>query len=268
MIGSHGQTVYHIPRKASLQIGEPSVIAEETGVTTVADFRPRHIAAGGEGAPLVPYFDEQVFGGKHARAMQNIGGIANVTAVGKKVKTIGFDTGPGNTLIDAAVRRVTRGKRSMDRNGLLAARGRPDGRRLKKLLAHPFLKKRPPKSTGREEFSLDGFPWKGRPEDLIATLTYFTARTIAEAVRKYLPPVEEMVVSGGGAYNRTLMWHLEWLLFPVPVRSIRMYGIDPLGKEPAAFALLGLEAVGGKSMLGKIVPGKNFGRLMKKVNRS
>ncbi|MHC4607167.1 MAG: anhydro-N-acetylmuramic acid kinase, partial [Planctomycetota bacterium] len=278
VIGSHGQTVYHVPGRASLQIGEPSVIAERTGITTVADFRPRDIAAGGEGAPLVPYFDEFVFGGGKRRAMQNIGGIANVTYVGEGVKPIAFDTGPGNALIDEAARMISNGRVAMDRNGDWAAGGMVDRDMLRRLMRHPYLRKPPPKSTGREEFSrrfLDfrcGREIMFRGMDAVATLTYFTAKSIADAYRRFLPPMEEVIVSGGGALNRTIMRRLRELLQPVPVVSIRKHGFDPLAKEPAAFALLGLQAVRGipnclghGSVLGKIVPGRNYDRLMRKV---
>lgn len=277
VIGSHGQTVYHVSGRATLQIGEPSVIAERTGITTVADFRPRDIAAGGEGAPLVPFFDEFVFGGTHPRALQNIGGIGNVTVVGKRIKPVAFDTGPGNILIDEAVRMITRGRKSMDRNGQWAAKGMADRKALERLKRHPFLKKSPPKSTGREEFTrawLKKACGRLRPADLLATVTQFTAETIADAYRRWLPKVDEVIVSGGGVHNRVLMKLLDWALFPIPVKSIQLYGFDPLAKEPAAFALLAERAVRGArnhvrhdSVLGKIVPGRNYDRLMKKIAR-
>src|SRR5688572_10113595 len=151
VIGSHGQTVWHAPGRHTLQIGEPSIIAEETGVEVVADFRPRDIAAGGQGAPLVPFFDDFVFGGTpRRRALLNIGGIANVTLVGGRKPVVAFDTGPGNCLIDDMVRRLTRGRQTYDRGGRRASAGIPDGRLWQRLFSHPYFKRKPPKSTGRE----------------------------------------------------------------------------------------------------------------------
>lgn len=276
VIGSHGQTVWHEPGQHTLQLGEPSVIAERTGVTVVADFRPRDIAAGGEGAPLVPYFDTFVFGhGPHVRAVQNIGGIANVCVVGGNARPLAFDTGPGNALIDEAVCLVTRGRHLFDRDGKIAASGALDRALLERLLEHPYFRRRPPKSTGRELFSRSylvercGRMLARRPADVIATLTFLTARSIADAYHRFVPTtIREVVLSGGGAFNRTLKQHLDWLLFPAPVRSSAVYGIHPMAKEAAAFALLAVEAVRGRSntvpwatgarhpvIAGKIVPG-------------
>lgn len=249
VIGSHGQTVWHSPGRHTLQIGEPSVIAERTGLTVVADFRPRDIAAGGQGAPLLPFFDRWLFGkSPRPRALQNIGGIANVCVVGGKHDgSLGFDTGPGNGLIDRAVR-LLNGK-PFDRHGAIAKRGRIDEKLLRRLLDHPYFRKKPPKSTGPEEFGDEFLRERvGRriTPDTIATLTTFTARTIADAYERWLPKIDEVVVSGGGVYNRTLMQALEWLLFPAPVRPISVYAIDPLAKEPAAFALFAALAIEGK----------------------
>lgn len=273
VVGSHGQTVYHVPGSSTLQLGEPSVIAERTGRTVVADFRPRDIAAGGEGAPLVPYFDRAVFGGKPHRALLNIGGLANVTFADT---WLAFDTGPGNCLIDEAVRRM--GKGTYDRGGRIAARGRIQPKLLGRWLRHPYFRRKPPKSTGRELFTWDFV--RARPSaDVVATLTLLTARTIADAVRAWGPPgIQEVVVSGGGVYNRTLLKQLDWLLWPAQPRPSTVYGIHPLAKEPAAFALLAAETVRNRPgnvpsatgasrpvVLGKIVPGENFSRLMRNL---
>lgn len=244
VIGSHGHTVWHEPGRHTLQIGEPSIIAEATGVDVVADFRPRDIAAGGQGAPLVPFFDEFVFGGTRRRiALLNIGGIANVTLVGGGRPAIAFDTGPGNTLIDDLVRRLTRGRETFDRDGRRSRAGRIDGRLLDRLLAHPYFRKRPPKSTGRELFG-PRFARVRPSNDAIATLTVFTAVTIADAIRN-LPPPSEVIASGGGVFNASLMEHLRWLLSPVPVRVSDEVGIPALAKECAAFALLAVRAIRG-----------------------
>ena len=268
VIGSHGQTVWHAPGRHTLQIGEPSLIAEATGVDVVADFRPRDIAAGGQGAPLVPFFDDFVFGGtRRRRCLLNIGGIANVTLVGGGRRPVAFDTGPGNCLIDDTVRRLTGGRETFDRGGRRARVGRIDGQLLERLLAHPYFRKRPPKSTGRELFGPGFVP--ARPSDnTIATLTVFTAVTIADAIRRLSAP-SEIIVSGGGVFNATLMKHLEWLFAPARVVSSDTVGLPPLAKEPAAFALLAARAIQGLPntvpsatgarravVAGKIIPGK------------
>jgi anhydro-N-acetylmuramic acid kinase len=256
VIGSHGHTIYHGPRDrvpSTLQIGEPAVIAQRTGIPVVADFRHRDIAAGGEGAPLVPYFDEAFFGGGVIRAMQNIGGIANVTVVGRGIRTCAFDTGPGNCLIDLVARRSSRGQLRYDPHGRLALRGRIDHRAVARLWRHPYFRRHPPKSTGRELFDerLLRRTFRSRltsaPEDILATVTYVTAYTIAESFRRFIPHrLQEVIVSGGGVRNRTLMRHLVTLLAPVPVRSIERYGIPAQAKEPVAFAFLALRAIQGR----------------------
>jgi anhydro-N-acetylmuramic acid kinase len=283
VIGSHGQTVWHEPGRHTLQLGETALIAAETGVTTVGDFRPADIAAGGQGAPLVPYFDWALFGGRPV-ALLNIGGIANFTLVGRTLRdTTGFDTGPGNCLIDEAMRLAYR--RDYDAAGRTAASGRIDLRLLARL-DHPYFRKPPPKSTGRELWSRDflverlGREIRRRPADVVATLTFHTARTIGDAFARFVRrPVQEVIVSGGGAFNRTLVSHLDWMLWPAAVRPIEVYGFHPLAKEPAAFALLAVESVRGAAanvpsatgarrpaVLGKIAPGDNFRRLMKRLH--
>jgi anhydro-N-acetylmuramic acid kinase len=284
LIGSHGQTVWHEPGRHTLQLGEAAEIAAATGVTTVCDFRPADIAAGGQGAPLVPYFDGFLWRGRPV-VLLNIGGIANLTVPGRSLRdTAGFDTGPGNCLIDEAMR-IAFG-REYDREGRVAAKGKIDASLLRRL-EHPWLSKRPPKSTGRELFSREflleraGRELRRRPEDVVATLTFFTSRTIAQAIRRFVTrPVQEVIVSGGGAFNRTLMGHLEWMVWPAAVRPIDVYGFPPLSKEPAAFALLAVEAIRGvaanvpfatgarrPAVLGKIVPGANYARVMKALPR-
>ncbi len=279
VIGSHGHTVYHGPRDrvpSTLQIGEPAVIAQRTGIPVVANFRPRDLAAGGEGAPLVPYFDEAFFGGGPVRALQNIGGIANVTVVGAGLPTRAFDTGPGNSLIDLVVRRMSRGRLRYDAAGHLALRGRIDHRAVARLWRHPYFRQSPPKSTGRELFNETllrhafGAQLSRAPHDVLATVTYFTAYSIAESYRRFLPRrLHEVIVSGGGVHNRTLLQHLGTLLAPTPVHSIARYGIPPQAKEPAAFAFLAWRALHGRCnhlpaatgattpcVLGALVPGR------------
>lgn len=252
VIGSHGQTVFHDPRAqypATLQLGDPSVIAAATGVAVVADFRSMDVACGGEGAPLVPYFDHYFAGGGAPTLLLNIGGIANVTVVGKSLDaTVAFDTGPGNTLIDAAVRVVTGGRMAFDRGGKLAARGTVDERMLRRMMAHPFFRRRPPKSTDIVEFGSDflmkhaGRELRRRPYDILATLTRLTAQSIAKAI-----PMRPRlcIVSGGGIFNATLMQFLREELAPMRVESIAAHGLHPLAKEPAAFALLACATLRG-----------------------
>ena len=256
VIGSHGHTIYHGPRDpvpSTLQIGEPAVIAHRTGIPVVADFRPRDLAAGGEGAPLVPYFDDAFFGGGEPRALQNIGGIANVTVVGRGLRTRAFDTGPGNCLIDLAARLATRGRARYDAHGHLALRGRVDHRAVERLWRHPYFHQPPPKSTGRELFNeallrrVFGERLTTAHEDVLATLTSFTAYSIVESVRRFIPHrLREVIVSGGGVRNRTLMHHLTRLFAPIPVHSIERYGIPAQAKEPVAFAFLAHRAIQGR----------------------
>ncbi len=252
VIGSHGHTIYHGPHDpfpSTLQIGEAAVIAERTGIAVVANFRPRDIAAGGEGAPLVPYFDEAFFGNGAARALQNIGGTANVTLVGRGIATQAFDTGPGNCLIDLAAGFASHGKLPYDANGHLALRGRIDHRTVERLWRHPYFRKAPPKSTGREIFNETllrqtfGARLKQTPLDVLATVTYFTAYSIVESYRHFFKQrVREVIISGGGVRNGTLMRHLTRLFAPVPVHSIERYAIPAQAKEPVAFAYLALRA--------------------------
>ena len=269
LIGSHGQTVWHDPRgrrfgrrrvRSTLQIGEPCVIAERTGVTTVADFRPRDIAAGGEGAPLVPHADWVLFAdARRSRAMQNIGGIANVTylpAGGGPEAVLAFDTGPGNMVIDRLVFLATGGRRSYDAGGRIAAGGTVREDLLAEWLKHPYFRRRPPKSTGREEFGwdyADGLWRQGRRRrvgtgDLLATATALTAASIAAAYRRFLPgPVDEAIVSGGGARNKTLTAMLTRRLAPAKVMPSDAVGLDADAKEAVAFAVLAAETIRGRA---------------------
>lgn len=252
VIGSHGHTIYHGPDDATpstLQIGAPAVIAQRTSIPVVADFRSRDLAAGGTGAPLIPFFDQAFFGHGPVRALQNIGGIANVTVVGRGISTRAFDTGPGNCLIDLVVQQMSRGCLRYDAGGRLARRGRIDQRTVERLWRHPYFRRSPPKSTGRELFSeallrqMFGTRLSRQAQDVLATVTYFTAYSIVESYRRFVPHrLREVIVSGGGARNRTLMGHLTYLLAPVPVRSIECYGIPLQAKEPLGFAFLALQA--------------------------
>ena len=278
VIGSHGQTVWHGPDAVppnTLQIAEASVIAERTGLTTVADFRPRDMAAGGQGAPLVPAFDLFLCGRGPLRAAVNIGGIANVSLVGRGRLWSAFDTGPGNALMDEAARRATKGRLEMDRGGRLAARGATDERLLKRLLAAPYFMKSPPKSLDRSSFGpalLDRhFPrlTRARLPDALATLADLTARSLWFSILENAPdaPLTEVIVSGGGALNAHLMRRLRLLFSPVPVTTTASHGLPVMAKEAACFAWLAARALAGKPnhapaatgacgvrILGKIVP--------------
>ncbi len=276
VIGSHGQTVWHEPGRHTLQIGEPSIIAEETGVDVVADFRPRDVAAGGQGAPLVPFFDDWLFGGRRRRALLNLGGIANVTVVGGGRPLVAFDTGPANVLLDEAVRIASGGRETFDRGGRRARRGNIDARLLAALLDHPWFAKAPPKSTGRELFNADylreraGRMLRSRPDDVAATCVAATAVSVADALQRHVPGrVDEVIVSGGGALNPALLQHLSWTCFPAAVRPSGVYGLPPMAKEAAAFALFAARALEGRVntlpratgarravVAGKIVPGR------------
>ena len=257
VIGSHGQTLYHGPRDtvpSTFQIGESAVIAARTGIPVVSDFRPGDMALGGEGAPLIPFFDFYFYGRGPLRAFQNIGGIANVTIVGKSLKKpIAFDTGPGNCLIDLAVRRMTKGRFSHDPGGRWAHQGSVEMEWVREAASHPYFRRRPPKSTGPEEFGetflnkFFGPRLRRRPLDVLATLTFLTAFTIYKSLKKFSPlRLQEVVVSGGGVFNFTLMRHLGRLFTPVPVRSVEEWGIPAQAKEPIAFSFFALRALKGQ----------------------
>ena len=260
LIGSNGQTARHHPRAgepggraATLQLGEPAVIAERTALPVVADFRPRDVAAGGEGAPLVPLVDWLLFRSPgRIRACLNLGGIANVTVLGDRLDGVrAFDIGPANMPLDLVVQAWTAGAEGFDRDGARAAAGRVDRKLVAELLRHSFLGVSPPKSTGRETF---GQTWvepllarfAGREADLLASLTRFVAEAVADGIRRYVPErVDEVLVSGGGARNRALMVALTETLSPLAVRSLEEVGMDPDAKEAVAFAILANETLFG-----------------------
>jgi len=238
-----GQTVWHEPPRATLQLGEAAYLAEALGVPVVADLRPSDLAAGGEGAPLVPYPDLLLFGEEGVRrAILNIGGIANVTYLPGRdaAGVIAFDTGPGNALIDEAAERLGL---AMDEDGRLAREGQVFPSQVAYWLAHPYFDRPPPKSTGREVWRLEALPGARAiaGADLVATVTRFVAEGIARALSRFVIPkgLDEVWVAGGGAKNPVLMNHLAELL-PVPVRTFKeATGLDASVREPLAFALLG-----------------------------
>jgi len=246
-IGCHGQTVRHRPADGyTLQLVNGARLAERSGITVVCDFRSRDVAAGGEGAPLVPAFHQAVFQtARRSRAIVNLGGIANVTSLPARGHVTGFDCGPGNCLLDAWIREKRR--IPYDPDGTWAARGRVVPRLLAKLLAHPYFRRRPPKSTGREEFSLKWLKRKlagnERAADVQATLTELTALTIARAVRRYCANAREVFVCGGGARNRVLLARLAALLPRTRVVTTAALGIQPEHVEALAFAWLARQAL-------------------------
>jgi anhydro-N-acetylmuramic acid kinase len=242
LVGCHGQTIYHEGGAGTLQIGEAAVIAERTGVPVVSDFRPRDIAAGGQGAPLVPFVDCLLFRHpRRARIALNIGGIANITAIPSGVA---FDTGPGNMAIDALVREYTGGRRNFDRGGRIAAQGNLNRPLLDHLLADTYYRKKPPKSAGREQYGAEfvaRLKQTGLPlPDLIATATVLTAATIALGVTMAAAPFapDELIVSGGGVHNPQILAHLAAFLPEVALATSADYGIDVDAKEAIAFAIL------------------------------
>jgi anhydro-N-acetylmuramic acid kinase len=260
LIGSHGQTVWHQPPSlragtpSTLQLGEPAVIAARTGVITVADFRVADVALGGEGAPLVPYADWVLFRRPgRTRALQNIGGIANVALVGDDpAQLFAFDNGPGNMMIDALAPAATSGADNIDRDGQYSARGTVQADLLQALLDDDYLRQAPPKSTGRERYGAPATrAWAERhrdraPLDLLATAVAFTAQAIADSYRRFVLPratVDEVLVSGGGAHNRTLMAELARALAPLPVHALAEGGVGADAKEAVAFALLAVATI-------------------------
>ncbi len=292
-ISSHGQTIHHLPElvqmgsrkvRATLQIGEPAVIAARTGITTIADFRPADVAAGGEGAPLVPYADYLLFRhSKRSRFLVNIGGICNCTVLpagpADPDAVRASDIGPGNMVIDELVRRMTNNRESYDRDGRYASRGKVNHELLSELSSIEFFTLPPPKSTGRESFGADFVDslmesagvWEKRGFlDLISTATELTAKLIHGHYRRFYADdvaVDEVIVSGGGARNPSLMQSLACRFGQVSVAASDEYGIPAESKEAVAFAVLGMEtlrkrpgnlcgATGANKrvVLGKIVP--------------
>ncbi len=288
LIGSHGQTIYHQGRASrflghavasTLQIGEPAVIAARTGVPVVADFRPADMAAGGQGAPLVPFVDFLLYrDARHGRVALNIGGIANVTVIPRGARPGGvfaFDTGPGNMVCDALAQKFSGGRAPFDRDARMARRGRPLRRVLDRLLADPYFGAPPPKSAGREQYGnayvagLLALTRGARPEDILATATLLTPLSILDALHRHVFPgarVDELIVSGGGAHNPLMLAQLAAGLGRVRLRTAEELGVSEDAKEAFAFAILAYETwhrrpanlpsatgAGSPAILGKIV---------------
>ena len=282
VIGSHGQTIFHQGRPAlaaqsqtqrsfaslrmtkmgcqpsTFQIGESAVIAERTGAPVVADFRTADIAAGGHGAPLVPLVDYLLLRDARLGSVAlNIGGIANITAIPARARpqdVFGFDTGPGNMVIDALMRQITRGQRRFDRGGQIAARGVVLEPQLKEILRLPYFRFPPPKSAGREQFGSEFLKQhflskrRARPKDLLRTATELTARTIAVALERFVFPVANihcLIISGGGARNRLLVRRLKEMLPRLSVCLSDRFGLPADAKEAIAFAVLADRTIQG-----------------------
>lgn len=296
LIASHGQTVQHAvgpeaARPATLQIGDPSVIAGRTGVTTAANFRTADVAAGGQGAPLTSFADWLLWRhAREARALLNIGGIANITwlppgATAREV--LAFDTGPGNLLIDWLAGQLTQGRQTCDADGRLAASGRVHEAWLAGLLNHAYFRLPPPKTTGRELFgeAYAAQLWQDAcergiaPSDCLATVTALTARSIALSLERHVPGgTDRVILSGGGGRNPSLVGMLRTALPGAPLRLLTDEGEAGDAKEAVAFAILGYAALHGRpgnlpsctgareqSVLGQIAPGRNFVELMRRV---
>jgi len=292
-IGSHGQTVHHLPNArnlSTLQIGEPAVIAERTGITTVANFRARDVAAGGQGAPLVPYVDWALFTSPtRPRLVQNIGGIGNLTFLPPNATLAdvrAFDTGPGNMIINAIVHVLSGGRLTHDRKGAWAARGRVSERLLQGWLRHPFFRRKPPKSTGREEFGekfllrviADARKARLLPADLVATVTAFTAASSATAYQRFIFPKlsshlreQTQVVMAGNALNPVLRDMIAARIQPAKLCAIEEFGMSAEAKEALSFAVLAHETLQDEPgnvprvtgarravILGAIVPGNHL----------
>jgi anhydro-N-acetylmuramic acid kinase len=295
-IASHGQTVHHLPNAAcpsTLQIGEPAIIAERTGILTIADFRVGDMAAGGQGAPLVPLADWALLTDPaRPRIVQNIGGIANLTFLPPGAtldQVLAFDTGPGNMIIDACVATLSSRRRQFDQNGRWASQGSVSEKLLAELTSHPYLRRHPPKTTGREEFG-ESFVrrllatarrLRLREADIIATATAFTAASIADAYRRFVfpqlkprdLPKLQIILGGGGAKNSTLRRMLAERLGVGELLTHEDFGIANAAKEALAFAILGFQtlrcqpgnvpsATGARRsvVIGKIVPVGSAGR--------
>ena len=281
LIGHHGVILFH-GNSVDLDICEASVIAERLKCPVITDFRARDCAAGGQGAPLSPYVDWILFRHReNNRAVQNIGGIANVCALRAGADLddlIGFDTGPGNMVVDGLVSIVTQGEHTYDRNGAIAATGRVRGVLLSDMMAHPYIGREPPKCTGREEFGvffardvLERARARGIPdEDVVATATRFTVEVIVDSYRRFIEPqmeLDEVIVGGGGVHNPVLMSWLRELLAPARVQTHEDYGIPSDAREALSWAVLANETLMGiptnvcqitgarrRAVLGKVIP--------------
>lgn len=290
LIANHGQTIAHHPELgATLQCGDPSRLSKLTGLTVISHFREGDLSAGGQGAPLLPLFHEKLARGlpefRHGLAIHNLGGISNLTYIppSGRGRLIAFDTGPANIWIDAAMELISHGKKSFDRDGEIASRGSPDLKAIRKILSHPYFKKAAPKSTGRDDFPFSTLLklTSSRDGDLVATATWITALSIADAYQREIlfkkrKPLKAIYFAGGGAKNLTLMKILTELLDPIQVKTLsdgNIPGLSAQNLEPLGFALFGYLSLEGTSLGGSwtgaqgfgppgwITPGENWKRL-------
>lgn len=292
VIANHGQTVAHFPKDKgggiTLQLGDPSHIVQQTGITTISDFRKGDVAAGGEGAPLVPLFHyllgETVSKNADGIVFLNIGGIANITYLGKKGLILSGDTGSGNVWIDFAAQQATSGKMKFDRNGALALQGNVDVKLLERILKQPYYKRSIPKSTGRDDFTFDAYKkyFKNLSRfDRVATTTALTVESIARVIEKDVLkknfPLNTVVVSGGGSKNSTILSWLSDRLNGIDVKPIDEFGFESTYIEAQAFAFLGFRSLLGLPLggtwtgthkfgtPGRLSPGQNWSDVMKTV---
>jgi anhydro-N-acetylmuramic acid kinase len=288
-IGSHGQTVAHFPSRRkqgfTIQLGDPARIAAATGLTVVSNFRDGDMAVGGEGAPLAPRF-HQLLARKIAPrgriAIHNLGGISNLTYIGAAGEIVAFDTGPGNIWIDEAAHRATGA--TFDRGGKLAARGTADTAAANEILRNEYFLRRPPKSTGRDDFPFELLlrATKARGLDLVATATTVTVQSIAEAYRRFVSArgLDAIYFCGGGAHNRFLMSELKKGVKPIHVGTVDELGFDSKYLESQAFAFFAYTALQGKSLGGAwtgagdwapgahIIPGRNWSSIVRRLARA
>jgi anhydro-N-acetylmuramic acid kinase len=283
VIAIHGQTVAHFPdEEVTLQLGDPTRIAQMTGLSVISHFREGDMAAGGQGAPLLPLF-HKIIADQEGIAIHNLGGISNLTYLGPKgslYEVFAFDTGPANVWIDEAVQKATRGKKTFDKNGKLARLGKIDTTAVKKALKHSFFKKMAPKSTGRDDFPFSYFQklTRARGNDLIATATAITIESVARAYEDCILsnglPLSTIYLAGGGAKNATLIGGLAARLPGIKIRPISDMGFEEQMIEPLGFALFGYFSLAGQPLggtwtgvdgfgpPGQITPGENWGKIV------
>jgi anhydro-N-acetylmuramic acid kinase len=286
-IASHGQTVAHFPaaRKMgfTLQLADPTRIAFATGLTVISNFRDGDMSAGGEGAPLAPRFHQLLARtiSKKAIAIHNLGGISNLTYLAGD-KVVAFDTGPGNAWIDAAAEHTTNGRQHFDKNGRMAAQGKPDAAAIEQILALDYFKKPPPKSTGRDDFPFSFLLKKtsARGENLVATATMITIESIAQAYERFLPQLPQVIYfCGGGAQNRFLLQAIAKRLPQIEIATLDSAGYSSRYLEAQAFAYFGHLALRGRALGGSwtgaagwappahIIPGENWQKIVQKLSR-
>ena len=287
LIGSHGQTVRHLPEckkrfgkkvRATLQIGEPSVIASKTGIVTVGDFRQGDIARGGEGAPLTPYIHHLLFGDKRiSRMVINIGGIANVSVLPKQAKLdeiFAVDTGPGNMIVDSLAKKLF--SRNFDKNGKIASSGKVNAYLFSRLKENKYFNKRSPKSCGRENFGeefvgnilIQSKKSKVKPEDIITTASELSVWSIFHAYEKFVKPkvkLNQVLLSGGGVHNRYFLKRLKLLFDPIKAMSVRELGVDPDFLEAISFAILANQTIEGKPVSFKKTTGAKKPGILGKI---